>query len=88
MDDRRSMLVFFGVLVAFKIWTVILILTLVTSWSTLAFLAATHVLWLALGAFLLWAPFLFWSRLVRVRAKRRKLQHAEWNVETTEASRR
>jgi hypothetical protein len=30
---------------------------------------------------LLTAPVLFWVRRVRVRAKRARLQHAEWHVD-------
>jgi type IV secretory pathway VirB3-like protein len=88
MEDRRAMYAFFGVLVAFKLFTIILIFALLTSWSTLAFLVLGHFLWLAFGAVVLWSPALFWFRLRRVRRRRRALQSAEWNVGEIEPTRR
>lgn len=78
------MYAFFGVLVAFKLFTVALIFALMTSWATLAFLVVGHFLWIAVGAVLLWAPAAFWVRLRRVRARRKRLVYAEWHVEEPE----
>jgi hypothetical protein len=86
MEDRRAMYAFFGVLVAFKLFTLILIFVLMTSRSTAIFLVLSHFLWIGVAAVLIWAPAVFWLRLMRVRAKRRRLQHAEWNVEETETT--
>jgi threonine/homoserine/homoserine lactone efflux protein len=83
MEDRRGLYAFLGVLVGFKIWTLIIILWLTSTWQTVVFLLAGHVLWLAGAAVLVAGPAAFWTRLIRVRAKRKKLQHAEWNVEET-----
>jgi hypothetical protein len=86
MEDRRAMYAFFGVLVAFKLFTIILIFALLTSWSTLAFLVFGHALWIAVGAVVFWGPAAFWVRLRRVRRRRRRLEYAEWNVEEAEPS--
>lgn len=75
------MYAFFGVLVGFKIVTLILIYVVAASWSTIGFFLASHVLWIAVGAIVIWAPALFWTRLVRVRAKRKQLLQEEWRVD-------
>ncbi|HET7035362.1 MAG TPA: hypothetical protein VFI42_06740 [Thermomicrobiaceae bacterium] len=80
-DDRGAMYAFFGVLVAFKVFTLILIFALITSWETLAFLVLGHALWIGIAAVVFWSPALFWLRLHRVRRRRRRLLRAEWNVE-------
>lgn len=93
MDDQRgdaagpSPWVFFGILLGFKLWTLLLVLIVAATWDTVEFILATHVLWITVGAFLLWAPVLFWVRLMRVRARRRELLRAEWEVEDTPARR-
>lgn len=81
MEDRHSLYVFVGILIAFKIWTLIIILWLTSSWKTVVFLLAGHVLWFIVAAVIVAGPAAFWARLIRVRAKRKKLQHAEWHVE-------
>lgn len=77
---------FVAILVGFKIWTLLLIALVMSSRSTIEFLVASHVLWIAAGAFFVWAPALFWLRLARGRARRRKLQAAEWHIEDTRPS--
>ncbi|MBX6340922.1 MAG: hypothetical protein IRY97_00565 [Thermomicrobiaceae bacterium] len=83
MEDRRAAAAFFGVLVAFKIFTLLLIVVLMASWSTLEFLVATHVLWLCVGLLVASGPAVFWYRLLRVRRRRAALQRSEWQVEDT-----
>lgn len=80
-EDRRAMYAFFGVLVAFKVFTLILIFALITSWETLAFLVLGHALWIAVAVVVFWGPLVFWLRLFRIRRRRSRLQRAEWNVE-------
>lgn len=88
MDEERSVrrmaILFAGILVAFKAWTLLLILVFSSSWETVQFLAANHVLWFAVAAVLLWGPALFWFRLVRLRARRRALIRSEWEVEDSQ----
>jgi hypothetical protein len=81
MEERKGLYAYVGILVGFKIWTLIIILYLTSSWDTVIFVLAGHVLWIGAGAVIVAGPAAFWARLVRVRAKRRKLQYAEWHVE-------
>ena len=78
---RQIAIWFIGILVAFKLWTVLLIVTYSAKWETVQFLLANHVLWFVVGAVLLWGPALFWARLLRLRARRRDLIRSEWEVE-------
>lgn len=87
-EESPSPWAFVGILVGFKLWTLLLILIFVTSWSAVWVVIATHVLWISIAAIVLWAPTIFWMRLFRGRAKRRKLQRQEWEVEDTPATRR
>lgn len=81
MEERRGLYAYVGILVGFKIWTLVIILWLTSSWQTIIFLLAGHVLWFIVGAIIVAGPAAFWMRLVRVRAKRRRLQYAEWHLE-------
>ncbi len=83
MEDRRSLYAFLGILVGFKIWTLIIILWLTSSWQTVVFLLAGHILWFIGAAVLVAGPAAFWARLIKMRRRRKQLQHAEWNVEET-----
>lgn len=78
---RRIAIWFIGILVAFKLWTVLLIVIYSSTWETVQFLLANHVLWFAVGGALVWGPALFWVRLMRLRARRRELIRSEWEVE-------
>jgi len=78
---RRIAIWFIGILVAFKLWTVLLIVIYSSTWETVQFLVANHVLWFTVGAALVWGPALFWVRLMRLRAQRRELIRSEWEVE-------
>jgi hypothetical protein len=71
------------VLCAFKIVTIGLILVAAGPRDYLfPMLVAFNWPWLIpLGLVLSVIPFGFWVRLVRARARRRKLQHSEWNVD-------
>ncbi len=81
MEERNGLYAYVGILVGFKVWTLVLILWLTSSWDTVVFLLAGHVLWIGAGVMAAAGPAAFWMRLVRVRGKRKQLQHAEWHVE-------
>lgn len=75
------MYAYFGVLVAFKLFTLVAILIYMSSWQTFIFVVASHVLWIIVGAVLVAGPATFWARLVRVRSRRHRLLAQEWHVE-------
>ncbi len=83
-DDTTAAWLMLGITAAFKVgitaWILIaypssknLIVNLALNWPWLIIMGAVLVA-------LLTAPVLFWVRRVRVRAKRARLQHAEWHV--------
>jgi dolichyl-phosphate-mannose--protein O-mannosyl transferase len=85
---RTAALTYAGVLIGFKLWSVVLIYWFWGGEGTTTFLLGTHVLWIAIPIALVWAPAMFWLRLVRMRRKRRELQESEWNVTQRPPSRR
>lgn len=85
-EEKASPWAFAAILVGFKIWTIGLIVVFTGSWGAFWFLVSSHVLWLIVGAVALWGPAVFWARLVRIRARRRELQRAEWEIEDTRPS--
>lgn len=84
--ETKNALAFFGILLGFKLWTLLVILVVVTSWDAVTFVVASHVLWIAGAVLLIPGPVIFWIRLVRMRARRARLQRAEWEVEDPRAS--
>ena len=85
-DDRGAMYAYIGILAGFKIFTLIVILWLTSSWQAVVFVVAIHVLWFAVAAGLVAGPATFWARLVRMRARRRQLLHQEWHVEESQGT--
>jgi hypothetical protein len=77
---RTAILTFTGVLIGFKLWSILLIYIVGGTEGTTMFLLGTHVLWIVVPVVLLWAPALFWYRMVRVRRRRSSLLESEWNV--------
>ncbi|MBX6753579.1 hypothetical protein [Thermorudis peleae] len=77
---RQVILWFGGGLVAFKLWTLFVIFYFAVGWRTALFLVASHVLWIVVLGVALAGPAVFWMRLVRVRAKRKRLIAQEWNA--------
>jgi sensor c-di-GMP phosphodiesterase-like protein len=71
-----------GVLIAFKIVTITLVLVVAHPADNLvALLVAMNWIWIVpIGLLVTAIPLGYWLRLVRARAKRRRLQHAEWHV--------
>lgn len=85
---RAAALTYVGVLIGFKLWSFFLIYLFWGGLDTLGYLIGTHVLWILVPAAVIWAPALFWLRLVRVRRRRRALEEAEWNVHETPRAQR
>ncbi len=79
--ERSALYAYVGILLGFKIFTLVIILWLTSSWDTVVFILAGHILWVAGIGMLVAGPAAFWMRLFRVRRKRHVLQHAEWHVD-------
>jgi hypothetical protein len=82
MEERSAPWIIGGALVAFNLVTTALILVFAPD-------SARTIIWLFLllhwpfilgGIILAAAPLAFWIRLMRVRAKRARLQAEEWEV--------
>jgi hypothetical protein len=80
MSYRVAAFTFAGVMIGFKLWSVLLIYLVWGGEGTTNFLLGTHVLWIGIPLIMLWAPLLFWFRLYRVRRRRQALLEAEWNL--------
>ncbi len=79
--ERSALYAYIGILLGFKIFTLVVILWLTSSWDTVIFVLAGHVLWIAAIVVLVSGPAAFWMRLVRMRRKRHILQYAEWHID-------
>jgi hypothetical protein len=88
MQYHSAALTFAGVLIVFKLWSVVLIYMYSSGDGVANFLIGTHVLWIAIPVLLLWAPAAFWFRMLRVRRRRKVLLESEWNVERDRSARR
>jgi hypothetical protein len=80
LSYRAAALTFAGVMIGFKLWSIVLIYLVWGGEGTTTFLLGTHVLWIGVPLALIWAPLVYWFRLYRVRRKRKLLLDAEWNV--------
>jgi hypothetical protein len=80
-DDLHAAWLMIWIMIAFKVGLTIWILLAYPSSQNLFMQLALNWPWLLAVVAFLAAPALFWWRLVRVRRKRAKLQHAEWNVD-------
>ena len=80
-DGRAALWTFLGMVIGFKLITSLLIFYLEPSFSSAVFLVGMNWYWPLLPLLLLVVPAMFWFRLRRVRAKRRKLILAEWRVD-------
>jgi hypothetical protein len=83
MEARAALWTMVGIFVVFKVATTAMIIAASpeASQKTLALFVAFHWPFALLGIVFAAAPLLFWFRLVRVRAKRARLQAEEWKVE-------
>lgn len=80
MEGRAAAWTLGGVIVVFKLWIIVLILLNQPDWTAVEMMIALHWPFFLIPIFLLAAPVAYWGRLVRVRARRRRLQWEEWNV--------
>ena len=80
---RAALWAFVGIFVAFKVATTIMVILAAPAgmWNTIGFFMAFHWPVMVLGGIFAAAPAVFWWRLVRVRAKRARLEEAEWHVD-------
>lgn len=85
MESKGALLTVAIPLLAFKVWFAILLLSYAPTRDTSIFLVATH--WpLLIIAGLLVAPGIAVYRLLKVKAKREKLQRAEFEVSSVQCS--
>ena len=90
-EERRMLVTFAAVLVAFKLLGLAVIAIYMYRaglGDAAAFLAATHVPFVVVGLGLLYMPLSALYRRLRLRARRRRLIWAEWNVEEAPTSSR
>lgn len=84
-DDKMAAWLMLGITAAFKLGLMIWVLIAFPSSQNFIVNMALNWPWFVLSGVvlvaLLGAPLVFWVRRVRVRAKRARLQHAEWNVD-------
>lgn len=81
MEERGPLWALVGSCVFFKLFTVGLIIYLSPIGATILFMVVSNLLWIVGAVVLVAGPLLLYYRLVKVRARRRKLIEAEWNVE-------
>jgi hypothetical protein len=81
-DDMNAAWAMIWIMLAFKLGLTIWILIAYPSGQNLFMQIALNWPWVLVGGIVLFAPTLFWIRLLRVRAKRAKLQRAEWEVDS------
>jgi hypothetical protein len=85
MDEGEDLTAAWGM-----IWVMIAFKVGLTAWIVVAFPSGQNLFmqivmnwpWLLAAAIFLVGPSVFWWRMLRVRAKRAKLQHAEWHVDS------
>ncbi len=80
-SDWKTIAVWFaGIVVGFKLWTVLLVFVFVLDWPTAWFMLLNHVAWFVVPLVLISGPIVFWSRLVRMRWQREQLLRSEWEI--------
>jgi membrane protein implicated in regulation of membrane protease activity len=81
MEGRGALWAVVGPLLAFKLASIILLLIYAPTVDGMVWVAITSWYWV-LGVILIVAvPFMAWSRLVRVRARREQLRRQEWMLD-------
>jgi cytochrome bd-type quinol oxidase subunit 2 len=86
-DDKLAAWLMLGITVSFKIGLTLFVLIAYPSGPNLITNLALNWPWLVLTVVLvivLVGYAIWWLRLVRVRAKRARLLHGEWNVDSGE----
>ena len=79
--DRTALWTLVWVMFTFKAVTALMILIMLPGEGTIPLLIAMHVPWFLGAVALLAIPGIVWYRLIRVRAKRKRLIWEEWHVE-------
>ncbi len=79
-DEMNAVWVMLSMMVACKVGLTIYVLVAFPSAANLAGQLAGHPLLLPVIGLLV-PPAIYWARLLRGRAKRARLQRAEWNVD-------
>ena len=89
-SDRAALWTLVGIFVVFKVVTTAMILVFAPHqvWGVVGLFIAFHWPFMIGGLVFIAAPALFWYRLLRVRAKRGRLQAAEWSVDPPERRQR
>ncbi len=77
-DGRSAMWGYIGIMVAFKIATVAVILYYTHTLTSILIILTLHTAWIIGGLCLLGVPATVWYRLVRMRARRAKLLRQEF----------
>ncbi|MBI4493466.1 MAG: hypothetical protein HY690_11820 [Chloroflexi bacterium] len=81
MEGRAAVWTLVGIVVCFKLGTaLVILLNAHPAGDALGLLIATNWLLVVIVVLLVAGPALFWFRLVRVRARRRRLERGEWEV--------
>jgi len=82
-EVRAALWTMVGIFVVFKVATTALIVMASPdlAGATLGLFVALHWPFILGGLIFAAAPVAFWMRLVRVRAKRARLQAAEWRID-------
>jgi hypothetical protein len=83
MEGRPALWTLIGVFVVFKVATTIMIILAApgAAGAIIALFVAFHWPFMLAAVIFGAAPALFWWRLMRVRAKRARLQAEEWRVD-------
>ena len=79
-DARAALWTFLGMAIGFKLATSLIIFAMLPSAHSAVFLIGMNWYWPVLLVVVLALTGLFWFRLMRVRARRRELIRAEWQV--------
>ncbi len=82
-DDLNAAWAMIWSMIAFKVGLTIWIILAFPSGYNLFMQLVMNWYWFAAIVLILAGPALFWWRMLRVRRKRAKLQHAEWHVDET-----
>ncbi|MHB8618797.1 MAG: hypothetical protein ACYDAG_04365 [Chloroflexota bacterium] len=80
-EERSAMWTYIGVMVGFKVLTLVLILIYTHSVTMVALILALHVPWIVAALAMLCVPGTFWYRMFRMRARRAELIRQEFAEE-------
>jgi hypothetical protein len=81
MEGRGALWAVVGPLLAFKVASIILLLIYAPTVDGVVWVAITSWYWVLAIIVIVAVPFMAWSRLVRVRARREQLRRQEWMLD-------